>query len=140
MAIKKGPILLIDDDQDEWELMKDVFTETKIKNTLLCFADGKQAINYLRTTTEQPFLIFSDINMPGMNGLEFRRVISSDEQLRKKSIPFIFFTTSANAKAVEEAYELSVQGFFEKPHSMGEIKALIKEIYGYWQHCRHPNN
>ena len=137
---KKGPILLIDDDADECEVITETLRHLKIENALLCFNDGQEALDYLRSTIEQPFLILSDVNMPGMNGLELRRQIFNDEALRRKSIPFIFLTTSATPMAVNEAYEMSVQGFFEKPHSMAEIKSLIKEIYGYWQHCRHPNN
>ncbi len=52
--------------------------------------------------------------MPIMNGLELRRHIQENEGLRKKSIPFVFLSTAARPKEVEEAYNLTVQGFFVK--------------------------
>lgn len=75
-----------------------------------------------------------------MSGLELRRKISEDEELKKKSIPFVFLTTSATQYAVSAAYEMSVQGFFEKPHSFGELAKLLNELCTYWKNCRHPNN
>lgn len=131
---------MIDDDADECQLIEEALARLNIPNRLLCFSDGKEAIAYLTETTERPFLILSDINMPGMGGLELRRHINENENLKRKSIPFIFLTTSATPHAVGEAYKMSVQGFFEKPHDMREIAGLLKEICSYWKRCRHPNN
>lgn len=130
---KKGPIILIDDDTDECELISDALKQINVSNKLVCFGNGKEALDYLKTTPEQPFLILTDVNMPVMNGLELRQKIYENERLRQKSIPFIFLTTSAGAPAVKKAYEMSVQGFFEKGHSLDEIKKVLKEIYDYWQ-------
>jgi CheY-like chemotaxis protein len=135
-----GPILLVDDDREEWELIEEALKQLGIVNKLYCFADGQEALDFLCTTAEKPFLILSDINMPRLGGLELRREITADEYLRKKSIPFVFLTTTAGHSAVNEAYEMSVQGFFEKPAEMEEIRKLLSEIYYYWQRCRHPNN
>ncbi len=137
---KNGPILCIDDDADECELIKSVLLNEKIRNELVCFSDSNKAFTYLKTTDQQPFLIFCDINIPGMNGIEFRKKLHEDEELRRKSIPFVFFTTSAGTEAVRRAYEMNVQGFFEKPSSFKEITQLIRRIYDYWQICKHPNN
>lgn len=137
---KEGPILLIDDDHDEYELIADVLKRIDVNNRLICFSNGKEALNYLKTTSDQPFLILADINMPVMGGLELRKRIQEDERLRMKSIPFVFLTTTAQPSAIKEAYEMSVQGFFEKQSNVTAIEQLLKEIYNYWQHCRHPNN
>lgn len=139
MTSKKGPILLIDDDADECELIKDALKLEQIENEVICFSNGLKALTFLKSTSQQPFLIFSDINMPGMNGLELRERINENEQLRRKSIPFVFLTTSAGTTAIKAAYEMSVQGFFEKPHLMSEIRKLMREICYYWLQCRHPN-
>lgn len=50
--------------------------------------------------------------MPGTSGLELRKKINEDEERKRKTIPFIFLTTTAGATAIKEAYLLSVQGFF----------------------------
>jgi CheY-like chemotaxis protein len=137
---KRGPILLIDDDADECELVTDAFAMEGIENEIKWFSDGREAYHYLETTTDKPFLILSDINLPGMNGLVLRRQIVENENLRRKSIPFVFFSTSATRQAVSEAFELHVQGFFEKGKSMAEIRSMLRCLYEYWQHCKHPNN
>ena len=136
---RNGPILLVDDDRDDLEIMKEILRQVNITNQLVCFANGQQAFDYLLTDADQPFLILSDLNMPVMDGIELRRRINDNESLRRKSIPFIFLTTSAGSAAVKEAYKMSVQGFFEKGSSMQEIGTMIRLIYDYWQTCRHPN-
>jgi CheY-like chemotaxis protein len=78
--------------------------------------------------------------MPGINGLEFKRQIDADPVLRKKSIPFIFYSTAALQKDVNEAYtELTIQGFFIKGNDYNKTKALIRTIIDYWKNCIHPN-
>lgn len=135
-----GPILIIDDDNDECEMMQEILTDLQIKNVLRSFNHGKQALEYLLTTEEKPFLILSDINMPGMSGLELRKRINETPLLQEKSIPFVFLTTSASPPTIKQAFAMSVQGFFEKPHLISGMKVLINEIYHYWSRCKHPNN
>ncbi len=138
--MKKGPIILIEDDKDDQELMQDILHQVHISNELICFTNGREALQYLKTTSDQPFLILSDVNMPLMNGLELGALINEDEELKNKSIPFIFLTTTASTSAVKQAYNMSVQGFFEKGANIKEIGKMIRLIYDYWQLCRHPNN
>ncbi|RZJ53312.1 MAG: response regulator, partial [Flavobacterium sp.] len=59
--------------------------------------------------------------------------------LRIKSIPYLFFSTSAEQAHVVDAYSKSVQGFFIKPSSFTELTATIKSIVEYWQRCVSPN-
>lgn len=137
---KHGPILLIDDDGDEQEILGDALQKLGIENELICFSDGASAMHYLQTTEDVPFFILTDINMPILNGIELRRRINADENAKRKSIPFIFLTTATGTLAIKEAYEMSVQGFFQKPPAFSDYMKLIKLIYDYWQVCRHPNN
>lgn len=140
MTSKDGPIILIDDDEDEYDLMREILATQKLPNELICFGECQDALHYLRTTNQKPFIIFCDLNMPVMNGLELRRIINTDQRLREKSIPFIFLTTTASPIVVKEAYDMSVQGFFEKGTDIVAIGKLIREIFDYWQRCIHPND
>jgi CheY-like chemotaxis protein len=135
-----GPIIIIEDDQDDQEFITGVFKNLEITNELRFFRNGEEALNYLRITTDQPLLILCDVNMPGINGLEFREAINSDEYLRRKSIPFIFLSTSAASYAVRQAYDLNVQGFFQKQNSLQDLQSLVKLIIDYWKTCKHPNS
>jgi two-component SAPR family response regulator len=134
------PIILVDDDDEDEELLKDALDELGIENKLIRFENCITAFDYLKRTTEIPFIIISDVNLPRLNGIEFKRQIDEDPLLRSKSIPFVFFSTSTDKKAVDTAYkEMTVQGFFQKPISFQDLKRIIKLIFDYWRECKHPN-
>jgi CheY-like chemotaxis protein len=135
---QNGPIIIIEDDVDDQELLKEIFNELKIPNLIQFFTSCLQAFEYLLNSIEKPFLIISDINLPVMTGLEFCKKIMENEFLRKKSIPFIFLTTTNDQKIVTKAYELFIQGFFVKPSSLIELKETIRSIVSYWSVCRNP--
>lgn len=138
--MKSGSIILIEDDIDDRDIFSDVLNDLKVKNALKWFDNCSDAFTYLKSMNEQPFIIFSDVNLPGLNGIEFKRKIDEDPELRKRSIPFIFYSTSVAQHIVNIAYtEMTVQGFFQKQSSYDDIKSSIKLILDYWQACRHPN-
>jgi CheY-like chemotaxis protein len=138
---KSGPIIIVEDDPDDQELIESAIRNGGIANKILFFADGETAFAYLKAAPEQPFLILSDVNMPRLNGIEFKRKIDEDSKLREKSIPFVFFTTSTNQESVTEAYtKMTVQGFFTKSYSLEELNSTIKLIMDYWKICRHPHS
>ena len=76
--------------------------------------------------------------MPRLNGIELRDKVVENEDLRIKSIHYLFFTTSAEQQYVIDAYSKSIQGFFVKPKEYNEIKETIKTIVEYWQKCVSP--
>jgi len=136
---KTGPIIIIEDDIDDQEILETIFEELEYPNKIIYFTDGNEALDFLNQTEVQPFLILSDINMPRINGFELRSKIFTNEQLQTKCIPYLFFTTGASKKAVMDAYSLSVQGFFIKPSSIAALKNTLRKIVEYWQECIAPN-
>jgi CheY-like chemotaxis protein len=138
---RSGPIVLVDDDPEDEELVNEVLQQLQIRNKLIYFDDCIKALDYLEHTTDKPLIILSDINLHKLNGIEFKRKIDEDPRLREKSIPFIFYSTSVDKHAVHQAYkELTVQGFFQKTNSLQELKTVIKLIVDYWCLCKHPNS
>lgn len=140
MGSKRGPIIILEDDADEQELLAHVFEQMQIRNQLKFFATGESMLSYLRTTSDQPFIIISDVNIPMINGLEVKQMINEDASLRRKSIPFIFLSTSAERKAVEQAYDINAQGFFLKQNTITDIQRYLRLILDYWLECKHTNN
>jgi len=136
---KSGPIIIIEDDLDDQEILSEVFHRLSYKNEIIFFGDGEQALEYLVDTDIEPFIIFSDINMPKLNGMELREKVHQNEDLRLKSIPYLFFSTVAEQENVIDAYSKSVQGFFIKPSKFDELMDIIKTIVEYWQKCVSPN-
>jgi len=136
---KYGPILIVEDDEDDQQVYGDVIRSFNKRNELIFFGEGKLLLDYLSITHQQPFIIICDVNLPEMSGLELRRKINENEFLRQKSIPFVFFSTSENKEAVRQAYDLTVQGYFVKSPLYDEIVQQLKLIIDYWVACRHPN-
>jgi len=137
--LKNGPILLVEDDQDDQEFITDALQLLGVKNQVQIFDNGERALNFLLTSQEQPFLIISDVNLPVMNGLQLKAEIERNKYLKNKAIPFVFLSTSGDPKAVYEAFELCVQGFFVKENSYEGIQQQLKQIIDYWKSCKHPN-
>ncbi len=137
---KTGPIIVIEDDIDDKELLEEVFVKLGYINKIIFFADGNEALEFLNKTEEPPFLILSDINMPKINGFELRNKVFTNEQLHIKCIPYLFFTTGATKQSVIDAYAMTVQGFFVKPNSQQDLEQTIKKIVEYWQHCIAPSH
>jgi CheY-like chemotaxis protein len=136
---KSGPIIIIEDDLDDQEVLTDIFKELNYGNEVIFFGDSLAALEYLTHTDTEPFLVLSDINMPKLNGLELREKVHNNEDLRMKSIPYLFFSTSAEQKHVIEAYSRSIQGFFVKPNSYVKLKSVLRKIVEYWQECESPS-
>jgi CheY-like chemotaxis protein len=134
-----GPILIIEDDLDDQDLMKDVFLSIGVPNELKFFQSCIDAYDYLATTQDKPFVIFSDVNLPKMSGAELKKKINANDELRRKSIPFIFLTTTSSDAAVLDAYDNLAQGFFTKPHDINSLKNMVGMILDYWKICKHPN-
>lgn len=135
-----NPIVIIEDDLEDQELIAAALKELGVQLPLLFFDRCPDALDYLKETRDTVFLILSDVNMPGMSGTTLRRLINEDPELRRRSIPFVFYSTTATRAEVLEAYELMVQGYFEKPGDFSQIKNTLKLIIDYWRVSVHPNS
>jgi CheY-like chemotaxis protein len=136
-----GPVVMIEDDIDDQDIFLIVLQQLNIKNKVLFFDSPGSTWNYLWETTDQPFIIFCDVNLPGESGLHLKKKIDEHPPLKEKSIPFIFYSTSVDAQTVAHAYkDITVQGFFKKEKSLQEIQNSMKVIFDYWKLSRHPNS
>ncbi len=137
---KTGPIVVIEDDADDRALLAIIFKELAYPNEIIFCEDGVQALEYIKKDGIYPFIILSDINLPKLNGYELRKMIYTNEALSAKCIPYLFFSTSVDQQAVYDAYTMSVQGFFLKPHNYDRLKNTISVIIQYWSECYSPNS
>jgi CheY-like chemotaxis protein len=135
-----GPIIVIEDDQDDRDILKEIFEKIDYPNIVRYFNDGESALEYLNRTDVIPFLILSDINMPLLDGFALRDKVKMDAKLQVKCIPYLFFTTASDQKIIIDAYSKSVQGFFIKPNSLAKLEKTIRVIMEYWGLCASPNN
>ena len=137
---KHGEILVIEDDAEDQEMFAEIFKSLKTANPISYYNNGETALEHLLQPGVEPFLIFSDINLPKLNGFELRERVFTNKELSKKCIPYIFFTTAASKEAVTNAYAFSAQGFFKKPNSYSELKQTIGLILDYWKKCYSPSD
>jgi CheY-like chemotaxis protein len=135
---KNGPVVVIEDDIDDQEILGMIFSKLAYDNPVMFFKDGYEALEYLQRTDVIPFLILSDINMPKIDGFELRSKVQSDRDLHIKCTPYIFFTTTSSNKSVTDAYEASVQGFFVKPSGIDQMESTIRKIMEYWKEALSP--
>lgn len=137
---KNGPIIIIEDDDDDQQFLSEVFSQLSYPNKVIFFSDGQEALDFIDSTDQPPFLILSDINMPKLDGFALRQRLRMDSKLSSKCIPYLFFSTAVNQSSVIEAYSQSVQGFFVKQNSLAELKKTISAIMEYWRRCAAPND
>ena len=137
---RQGPIIIIEDDKDDQELLTEVFDKLQYPNELKFFSDGQLALDYLNGNDITPFLILSDINLPKLDGFALRSKIRMDADLQTRCIPYLFFSTAVNQRSVIDAYSMSVQGFFVKQNKLAEMEKTITVIMEYWKRCVSPNN
>lgn len=134
-----GAIIVIEDDLDDQEVLREVLGEVASGRELHFFDDCNAAFAFLLALTERPFLILCDINLPKVNGLELKQRIDSHEALRKKAVPFVFLTTSGNQPTINAAYSsTSLQGYFKKSHTMHDIRRTLRLILEYWSAALRP--
>lgn len=134
-----GPILLIDDDPDDQAFYQSILRQLAPLHPIVQLNTAQQALAYLRHTTDKPFLIVCELSLPGSSGLELRQQIEADPALRKRAIPFIFMTHPVYRQQVEAAYDLTIQGLFEKQPTLAATQRQLGSIIRYWQDCLHPN-
>ncbi|MEJ7914247.1 MAG: response regulator, partial [Chitinophagaceae bacterium] len=108
-------ILVVDDEQDMQTLFEQRFRK-EIRNGDLDFAfanSGEQALIYLNEHNHEAVLILSDINMPGMSGLELLEHI---KQKYSKPPPIVMMITAYGDKEnYNKAMQLGADDFLTKP-------------------------
>ena len=130
---------MVDDDEEDHDIMRSACEILGAADCLKFFHDGHALLRYLKDSESAPFMILCDINMPHIDGLDLRGVIWKDPDLKRISIPFIFFSTAASPSQINQAYDLTVQGFFVKGNSMEETVRKLRLIFDYWRECKHPS-
>ncbi len=126
----KLKILLIEDDAIEVMKLKRAIKKLELSHELIEAKNGEEALVILRDDKVIPDVIFLDLNMPKINGLEFLRILRKDDVL--KYIPTVMLTTSNNRKDVLACYETGVAGYIIKPLKYDDYVKKIEVALQYW--------
>ncbi|MFZ0390115.1 MAG: response regulator [Calditrichia bacterium] len=114
-------VVVVDDEKDVQILFEQKFRREKRKGMIdfQFLFSGEEALEYLRNTDISGIhLILSDINMPGMNGLELLKTIRDEFA----SIKVIIITAYGNDNYYQKAMEYGADGFITKPLDFEELK------------------
>lgn len=136
---KDGQIIIIEDDKEDGEILKEVIDELGYGNEVIILPDSTLVMEYLKRPEVTPFLIFSDINMPKMSGYELRDLVLADNELHDKTVPYIFFSTANDPETIKLAYKKAAQGFFTKITDYEEYTDVVKKIIEYWKAAKVPD-
>lgn len=121
-------ILVVDDEKDIQPLFTQRFRK-EIRSGDLNFEfafSGEEALTYLNNNLHEAVLILSDINMPGMSGLDLLDRIKRDYKVPP---PFVMMITAYGDKENhQQAMELGADDFLTKPVDFKELKEKIKTL------------
>lgn len=136
-------VLIVDDDQEDIDLLLDLFENKKINIKAEYAYNGIDALNYLKQNMAEnsgnlPDLIFLDLNMPIKNGHEVLHEIKNHKQL--KQIPVIVLTTSNAEQDINSSYLEGANCYINKPVSFEEFQNVIEAIENFWfSVVKYPN-
>ncbi|MEM0951428.1 MAG: response regulator [Cyanobacteria bacterium P01_H01_bin.74] len=129
-------IVLADDDADDCAMMLDLFREAKIINTVYTVEDGQALLDFLQQIQsdageiESPPIVFLDLNMPRLSGLEALKRMKQDVAL--KAIPVIVLTTSFADQDILDSYHLEADAYIKKPANREALFSAFSAVKKLW--------
>jgi CheY-like chemotaxis protein len=119
-------ILVVDDETDVKILFEQRFRR-EIKNGEMDFAfanSGEEALQYMSTCNHEAVLILSDINMPGMSGLQLLQHIKQKYEAPPPVVMMI--TAYGDDENYQQAMKLGADDFLTKPVDFAALKEKLK--------------
>ncbi|HEX8313567.1 MAG TPA: response regulator [Flavisolibacter sp.] len=128
---RKHSIVIVDDDADDREIIRDAFENTMEEQEYVFIENGDRLLEYLQQQNDAiPSLIMLDLNMPGKDGRETLKDIKTDK--RFQHIPTIVFTTSSSHRDKQTVYDLGANCFITKPDTFNKLIELTTSISKLW--------
>lgn len=130
-------ILLVEDNPSDAELTLRTLKKHHIANNVFVVTDGEEAIDYLFCKGKfsdriniSPKVIFLDIKLPKLNGLQVLKSIKKDDELR--NIPIVMLTSSIEDPDIKSAYALGANSYVVKPVEINSFIETINNLGMYW--------
>ena len=122
-------ILLIEDDQDDVDLLKEALDDNGVQHIMEVVKDGGQVADHMKTSTDQPDVIVLDYNLPRVHGRELLKRIKLTEHFQ--SIPVVILTTSSAEADISYAYREGASKYLIKPttiQGLNDVVACIVQL------------
>lgn len=137
------PILLAEDNPRDAELALAAMEEHHIADKVVVCHDGAEVLDYLYCRGQfetrhkgNPAVVFLDLKMPKINGLEVLRTIKNDANL--KPIPVVMLTSSREERDLTESYALGANAYVVKPVEFHQFLSAVKELGVFWGVINEP--
>ena len=121
-------VLIIDDDADDRELLREVLQRDGIE-PVLALESAQQVLAYLREIERDedlPHLIVTDLNMQGMTGLELLHALKSAERYRR--IAVVIYSTSSYQKDVQRCLLAGANEYITKPSNYAGLRTVSSSL------------
>lgn len=138
MERRTGAVLVVEDDDDDFDLMKGVLDRAEFEAPVYRVRHGEEMMDYVagrgkyadRHEWPVPDLILLDLNLPVKDGRQALREIKSDPELKR--IPVVILTTSRNEEDVLQAYQGGANSYVRKAAHYASLEELVNVIWNYW--------
>lgn len=138
MAEQDVEIVIVEDNPGDAELTILALKKINLDRRVLHLSDGAEALDYMfrqgvfedRPVCPPPKVIFLDLKMPRVDGLEVLEQIKANEQTR--SVPVVILTSSAEETDIQRAYALGANSFIVKPVDFEEFSHTVASLGTYW--------
>ncbi len=138
MANSAVEILLVEDNPNDVELTLRALKKNNLANRVVVVKDGAEALDFIFATGDYserdilnvPKVVFLDLKLPKVDGLEVLRRMKSDERTSK--IPVVVLTSSQEDRDIVESYKLGVNSYVTKPVDFDQFISSVQEIGLYW--------
>ena len=134
--MKEVRVLVAEDNEDHRFLTIRALREVKgVKIDVDGVGNGEEVMAYITQQGEYagkplPHVIFLDLRMPKMNGLEVLERLKGDPEL--SCIPVVVLTSSDRAEDIDAAYKLGTNSYVTKPGASEEIRSGLRDVANYW--------
>ena len=130
-----GPVLLVEDNENDVLLLKHAFSKLESHIPLLVFKDGQAAWEYLVGTQStrgdrRPVLVLLDLKLPKKSGHEILSALRATPELRR--VPVIVMTSSQERVDIDRAYALGADFYLVKPADPARLQEMAEAIHAHW--------
>ena len=138
MNTEKVEVLLVEDNPNDAKLALRALKKNNLLNEVFVVKDGVEALDYIfaeneysyRSIDDPPKVIFLDLKLPKINGIDVLEKIKSDSHT--KNIPVVIFTSSAEDQDMQRCYELGANSYIVKPVEFESFMDAVARLGFYW--------